>query len=129
MYMSLQNWESTWQKSLVQLWLKIHHNLYNFVVHRPICIICVGNMTATCMSTVLTVDIQYPISHFIFLLLWGNYIFICCKTGKCKCKRENILCNSRCHASLLCANKCISRDIQCLYEICVSWQQMFEKFI
>ena len=22
-----------------------------------------------------------------------------CKTGKCKCKRTNILCNSRCHAS------------------------------
>jgi hypothetical protein len=39
------------------------------------------------------------------------------------------LCNSRCNASLSCANKWISRDIQCLYEICVSWQYMFEKFI
>jgi hypothetical protein len=28
-----------------------------------------------------------------------------CTTGKCKCKRKNILCNSRCHASLSCANK------------------------
>ena len=28
-----------------------------------------------------------------------------CKTGKCKCKRSNILCNSRCHASVSCANK------------------------
>ena len=28
-----------------------------------------------------------------------------CKTGKCKCKRKNILCNSRCNASLSCANK------------------------
>ena len=34
-------------------------------------------MTATCMSTVLTVDIQYPISHFTLFLFWGNYIFIC----------------------------------------------------
>ena len=28
-----------------------------------------------------------------------------CKTGKCKCKKMNLLCNSRCHASLSCANK------------------------
>ena len=28
-----------------------------------------------------------------------------CTTGKCKCKRKNILCNSRCHASVSCANK------------------------
>jgi hypothetical protein len=40
-------------------------------------VIWVGNMTAACMSTVLPVDIQYPISHFILFLLWGNYIFIC----------------------------------------------------
>ena len=28
-----------------------------------------------------------------------------CKTGKCKCKRKNILCNFICHASLSCANE------------------------
>jgi hypothetical protein len=28
-----------------------------------------------------------------------------CKTSKCKCKKKNILCNSRCHGSMTCSNK------------------------
>ena len=28
-----------------------------------------------------------------------------CKTSKCKCKKSNVLCNSRCHSSMTCSNK------------------------
>ena len=28
-----------------------------------------------------------------------------CDTNRCKCKRQNLLCNSRCHNSLACGNK------------------------
>ncbi len=28
-----------------------------------------------------------------------------CKTSKCKCKKSNVMCNSRCHGSMTCANK------------------------
>ncbi len=28
-----------------------------------------------------------------------------CDTNRCKCKKQNVLCNSRCHNSLACVNK------------------------
>ena len=90
-----------------------------------------GTNTATDELTILYVPDNTEISvrkAVQLLSLYGGQGHIHCScrsgctTGKCKCKRKNILCNSRCHASLSCANKWISRDIQCLYEICVSWQ-------
>ena len=59
-------------------------------------------------------NIEISVRKAVQLLsLYGGQGHIHCscrsgrKTGKCKCKRRNILCNSRCHASLSCANKCI----------------------
>ena len=73
-----------------------------------------GTNTATDELTILYVPDNTEISvrkAVQLLSLYGGQGHIhcsCrsgCKTGKCKCKRKNILCNSRCHASLSCANK------------------------
>ena len=73
-----------------------------------------GTNTATDELTILYVPDNTEISvrkAVQLLSLYGGQGHIHCScrsgctTGKCKCKRKNILCNSRCHASLSCANK------------------------
>jgi hypothetical protein len=73
-----------------------------------------GTNTATDEVTILYVPDNTEISvrkAVQLLSLYGGQGHIhcsCCSgctTGKCKCKRKNILCNSRCNASLSCANK------------------------